>query len=85
MIQALRPRLQAPPAPNRFGITGITGITGIVGSATRSSTADLSAEAWEMARLLAEIARIKYTHIARAIPWTAAMVVLGVAVTVVGG
>jgi hypothetical protein len=74
LVQALRPRMHPPHRLSHFGITGMMSDRPI---------GDASAEAWQMARLLAELADVKYRHIARAIPWTATMIVLGVAATLV--
>lgn len=70
LAQALRPRPHTPRTRSNFGITGITSGRPI-GTVT-------AADAWEMARLFAELAEIKYRHIARAIPWTATMITLGI-------
>lgn len=70
LAQALRPRPHAPATTSRFGITGIT--------SGRPIGAASAAEAWEMARVFAELAETKYRHIARAIPWTGATIALGV-------
>lgn len=74
LVQALRPRMHPPHRLSRFAITGMMSDDPIV---------DASAEAWQMARLLAELAEVKNRHIARAIPWTAAMIVIGVAAALV--
>jgi hypothetical protein len=82
VFRALSPGVEAPAVPSRFAITGI-GATG-PDLATGLDPADLDpvaqcAEAWAMSRLLARTALVKNHHIARAMPWTAAMLAFGVA------
>lgn len=74
LVQALRPRMRPSHRPSRFGIIGMMSDRPID---------DAPAEAWRMARLLAELAEVKYRHIACAIPWTAAMIVIGVTAALV--
>ncbi|GAA1196031.1 hypothetical protein F4556_003680 [Kitasatospora gansuensis] len=76
VLQALRPRLDPPVPPSRFAITGINHLG--LGHATGVDPAAQRIEAWAMAQLLAQIALVKNQHLARATPWTAAMLVLGV-------
>ncbi|MEV5575780.1 hypothetical protein AB0L06_37570 [Spirillospora sp. NPDC052269] len=71
LVQALRPRLDGDPTTSAFGIVGIT----------RHLPADAVAqrdEAWAMARILAHAATLKHRHVVRAIPWTAASVLVAV-------
>lgn len=70
LIQALRPRLSSPVPPSEFGLMGVSAEPPADPSAQRDA-------AWEMVRIFAEIARVKHEHVARAIPWTAAMLVVG--------
>lgn len=77
IIQALRPRTHAPAEPNPFGITG-------AGSVPATEPAEQGRQCWEMARLLGEIALIKNRHIQRATPWTALLLLLGLAAAVIG-
>jgi hypothetical protein len=72
LIQALRPRLTSSVPPSAFGLMGISIEPPRDPSAQRDA-------AWEMARIFAEIARVKHEHVSRAIPWTAAMLVIGLA------
>lgn len=70
LIQALRPRLTASIPPSAFGLMGV--------SVTPPTDPRVQRDAaWEMARIFAEIARTKHEHVARAIPWTAAMLLIG--------
>jgi hypothetical protein len=71
LAQALRPRLDNDPATSAFGVMGIT-------EHLPSDAAAQRDEAWAMARVLADLATLKHRHVARAIPWTAASVVLAV-------
>jgi hypothetical protein len=71
LAQALRPRLDDDPATSAFGIMGITEHLPADAAAQRD-------EAWAMARILANVATLKHRHVVRAIPWTAASVVLAV-------
>lgn len=77
LIQALRPRLNSSVPPSAFGIMGISVDPPTDPAAQRDA-------AWEMARIFAEIARVKHEHVARAIPWTAAMLVIGLAGVIAG-
>ncbi|MBB6174600.1 hypothetical protein HNR23_004660 [Nocardiopsis mwathae] len=70
LAQALRPRMGAPRATNRFGIAGAR-------ACRPGDRAITTAEAWEMSQVLAVIARRKNFHVARAIPWVAAMLCVG--------
>ncbi|WP_067475054.1 hypothetical protein [Actinomadura hibisca] len=71
LIQALRPRLDDDPVTSAFGIMGIGEHLPADADAQRD-------EAWAMARILAGVAALKHRHVARAVPWTAASVVLAV-------
>jgi hypothetical protein len=70
LIQALRPRLTASLPPSAFGLMGIS-------AEPLADPAEQREAAWRMARIFAEIARIKHEHVARAIPWTAGMLIVG--------
>ncbi len=70
LIKALRPRLYSSLPPSEFGIMGISAEPPADPLAQRDA-------AWEMAQIFAEIALVKHEHVARAIPWTAAMLVIG--------
>ncbi len=70
LIQALRPRLYSSVPPSEFGLMGISVEPLTDPLAQRDA-------AWKMAQIFAEIARVKHKHVARAIPWTAAMLVIG--------
>jgi len=69
LAQALRPRLDDDPATSAFGIMGIT-------EPLPAPTAAQRDEAWAMVRILAHVAARKHRHVIRALPWTAASVVL---------
>ncbi|TYB44049.1 hypothetical protein [Actinomadura chibensis] len=72
LTQAIRPRLGGEPTVSAFGILGITERLPADAAAQRD-------EAWAMARTLAGAAALKHHHVVRAIPWTAASVVLALA------
>jgi hypothetical protein len=67
VLQALRPRLESPGLPNRFGITAAR-------PTDADDPAEPAAEAWAMARLLSRIALLKNRHLARATPWAGVMI-----------
>ncbi|TYK51347.1 hypothetical protein [Actinomadura decatromicini] len=69
LTQAIRPRLNGEPTTSAFGILGIT-------ERLPADAVSQRDEAWAMARALAEAAALKHHHVVRAIPWTAASVVL---------
>ncbi len=69
IAQALRPRL-------RFHRDGWLGMGAPCPGPRKPLTAE---EAWQMAELLAEIARTKNEHIRRAVPWVAVMLTVIVA------
>ncbi|WP_152471689.1 hypothetical protein [Nocardiopsis gilva] len=77
LAQALRPRMGVPHGANRFGLTGI-------GASWPAPTPFTSAEAWEMSQMLAAIAQRKNFHVARAIPWVAGMLSVGIGGAVAG-
>jgi hypothetical protein len=67
VLQALRPRLDPPALPNRFGIVG----------PRPEDDADPglpAAEAWAMSRLLGRIALLKNRHLVKATPWAGVMI-----------
>lgn len=67
VLQALRPRMDPPALPSRFGIVGPQP----EGTAAPETQA---AEAWAMSRLLSRIALLKNRHLATATPWAGAMI-----------
>lgn len=71
LAQALRPHLDDDPATSAFGIGGIT-------ERFPSGAAVQRDEAWAMAWILAEVAAKKHRYVVRAVPWTAASVMLAV-------
>ncbi|MGW4813823.1 hypothetical protein ACWEPB_19585 [Kitasatospora cineracea] len=66
-LQALRPRLDSPALPNRFGMAGPRP----EGAVDPQAWAE---EAWELSRLLSRIALLKNRHLAKATPWAGAMI-----------
>lgn len=70
LVQALRPRLN-DPVTSAFGIMGISEHLPADAAAQRD-------EAWAMVRILADVAALKHRHVVRAIPWTAASVLLAI-------
>lgn len=76
LIQALRPRLTASVPPSAFGLMGIS-------AKPLTDLSDQRDAAWKMAQIFAEIAQTKHVHVARAIPWTAAMLVIGLSGVIV--
>ncbi|MDL4772813.1 MULTISPECIES: hypothetical protein [Thermomonosporaceae] len=80
LLQALRPRLHGPRRYSRFAIACLTGDAEPPASADPASE---RAEAWAMIRLLADLARAKHAKVARAVPWTAAMLVAGLGTIIV--
>jgi hypothetical protein len=77
LIQALRPRLTSSVPSSAFGLMGIT-------EELPTDIVEQRDAAWEMARIFAEIARVKHRHVARAIPWTAALLVIGLGSVIAG-
>ncbi|MGI5166575.1 hypothetical protein ACQEU3_19690 [Spirillospora sp. CA-253888] len=71
LARALRPRLDDDSTTSAFGIMGI-------GDRLPASAAAQRDEAWAMARILADAAVLKHRHVVRALPWTAASVVLAI-------
>ncbi|MDH6123513.1 hypothetical protein [Kitasatospora sp. GP82] len=86
VAQALRPRLDPPTPPSRFAITGMVPDSpdGVGPEHAATDAAAQRTEAWAMVRLLSRTALAKNRHLARAVPWTAAMLALGVATALVG-
>ncbi|MFI1383894.1 hypothetical protein [Embleya sp. NPDC020886] len=74
VAQALRPRLNPPPAPNRFSLPLLA-----AGDGTPPTGGDRceQREIWQFARVVAEVAVIKHRHVARAIVCTGVMAVAG--------
>ncbi|MFF8955083.1 hypothetical protein [Streptomyces sp. NPDC014894] len=70
VIQALRPRLGPPPAPNRFSLPLLASADGSVPPADESSECK---EIWQLIPILARVAMAKNRHIARGVGWTGLM------------
>ncbi|MDO0934063.1 hypothetical protein QQY66_21090 [Streptomyces sp. DG2A-72] len=72
IVRALRPSTHAPAPVNPFGVTGL--------DADLAGDPQTQAEQlWVMARFLGSIALAKNRALARATPWTALMLCLGIA------
>ncbi|MEO3973817.1 hypothetical protein [Streptomyces sp. CAU 1734] len=72
VIQALRPRLGPPPAPNRFSLPLLATADGSVPPADEDSERK---EIWQLIPILAQVAMAKNRHIARGVGWTGLMAV----------
>lgn len=73
IIAALRPRTTVAGDDNVFAFPLVgPGDAGLGGY----TVAELSAQAWQLAGVLAEIARTKYHHVRRSIQWVAALLMV---------
>ncbi|ANW17104.1 hypothetical protein I3J09_02140 [Streptomyces clavuligerus] len=70
VIQALRPRLGPPPAPNRFSLPLLAAADGSVPPADEDSECR---EIWQLIPILAQVAVVKNRHIGRGVGWTGLM------------
>ncbi|MEV4948725.1 hypothetical protein [Streptomyces sp. NPDC053755] len=70
VVQALRPRLTPPPAPNRFSLPLLASADGT--PPPRDDDAE-RAELWQLIPVLARVGMAKHRYIARGVVWTGLM------------
>ncbi|MFE2938773.1 hypothetical protein ACFXKG_06810 [Streptomyces sp. NPDC059255] len=72
VVQALRPRLGPPPAPNRFSLPLLAIADGTPPPADQDRE---RREVWQLIPVLARVAMTKHRYIARGVLWTGLMAV----------
>ncbi|MFE0188616.1 hypothetical protein [Streptomyces sp. NPDC058989] len=72
VVQALRPRLGPPPAPNRFSLPLLAAADGSPPPPDEDSE---RAEIWQLIPVLARVVMAKHRYIARGVVWTGLMAV----------
>ncbi|MFF4604983.1 hypothetical protein ACFY12_19900 [Streptomyces sp. NPDC001339] len=72
VVQALRPRLAPPPAPNRFSLPLLAAADGTPPPADENSERE---EIWQLIPVLARVVMAKHRYIARGVVWTGLMAV----------
>lgn len=72
VVQALRPRLGPPAAPNRFSLPLLATADGTAPPADAESE---QREIWQLIPVLAQVAMAKHRYIAKGVVWTGLMAV----------
>ncbi|MDO0927237.1 hypothetical protein QQY24_18120 [Streptomyces sp. TG1A-8] len=72
VVQALRPRLGPPPAPNRFSLPLLATADGTPPPPDEDSERK---EIWQLIPVLAQVAMAKHRYIAKGVVWTGLMAV----------
>ncbi|MFE3941175.1 hypothetical protein ACFXPV_04730 [Streptomyces sp. NPDC059118] len=72
VVQALRPRLGPPPAPNRFSLPLLATADG---TPPPSDENNERKEIWQLIPVLAQVVMAKHRYIARGVIWTGLMAV----------
>ncbi|MFD4724941.1 hypothetical protein ACFWNW_07635 [Streptomyces seoulensis] len=72
VVQALRPRLEPPPFPNRFSLPLLAAADGTPPPPDKDSERK---EIWQLIPLLAQVVMAKHRHIARGVGWTGLMAI----------
>ncbi|WP_461005487.1 hypothetical protein [Streptomyces capparidis] len=69
-VQALRPRLGPPPAPNRFSLPLLATLDGTPPTPGEARERD---EVWQLIPVLARVAMTKHRYVGRSVMWTGLM------------